>query len=163
MSTENRWLRDGLMVGLIAYASVAIFYSIFDFLASRGTLFTVNLLGLGLFRGLRDPTVLQYAIPINMSAVFWYNTAHLVSSLAIGLFVMSLVEQAEKKPGRAGLIAGLIIAGFAITVAIVGRLTEPMRSLLPWSSIVVANAAAAVCATFYLAKQRPGLWRRMLG
>lgn len=163
MSTGNRWLRDGLMVGLIAYAAVAAFYSIFDFLASRETLFTVNLLGQGLFNGLRDPTVLQYAVPIDMKVVFWYNAAHLVLSLAIGLFVMAMVEQAERRPGRAGLMTGLIIAGFAITIAVVGRLTEPMRALLPWSSIVVANSAAAICAAFYLVRQRPGLWRRMFG
>src|SRR5512133_3827029 len=60
MTTGNRWLRDGLIVGLIAYAAVAVFYSAFDLLASRGTLFTVNVLGQALFKGLRDPSVLQF-------------------------------------------------------------------------------------------------------
>jgi hypothetical protein len=95
--------------------------------------------------------------------VFWYNAVHLVLSLAIGLFVLRMVRLAEENPSRAGLMAGLIVTGFAITVAVVGRLTEPMRALLPWWSIVVANGAATACAAAYLLRVRPGLWRRMFG
>lgn len=163
MSTGHRWVRDGVIVGLIAYAAVAVFYSAFDLLASRGTLFTVNLLGQGLFNGVRDPSVLQFPMSVEMPVVFGYNGVHLVASLAIGLFVLRLVEQAERNPARAGLMAGFIVTGFAVTVAVVGRLTEPMRTLLPWWSIVVANGAATACAAAYLLRQRPGLWRRMFG
>jgi hypothetical protein len=163
MTMRNRWVRDGLIVGLIAYAAVAVFYSAFDLLASRGTLFTVNLLGQGLFNGLRDPSVLQFPVPVDLQVVFWYNAVHLVLSLAIGLLVLWLVELAEQHPSRAGLMAGFIITGFAATVAIIGRLTEPMRALLPWWSIVVANGAATACAAVYLLQRRPGLWRRMFG
>jgi hypothetical protein len=163
MATNNRWLRDGLIVGFIAYLAVALFYSAFDFLASRGTLFTVNLLGQALFEGLRDPAVLQYPMPVDTAAVLSYNAVHLVISLTIGLFVVGLVERAERLPGQAGLMAGLIITGFAITVAVVARLTEPMRPLLPWWSIVVANGAATLCAATYLVRHRPDLWRRMFG
>lgn len=163
MTTGNRWVRDGVIVGLIAYAAVAVFYSAFDLLASRGTLFTVNVLGQALFRGLRDPSVLQFPMAADMTAVFWYNTVHLVLSLAIGLVVVALVEFAEREPARAGLMTGAIATGFAVTVAVVGRLTEPMRAVLPWWSIVVANTAATVCAAAYLLQQRPGLWKRMIG
>lgn len=163
MPTGSRWLRDGLVVGFIAYAAVALFYSAFDLLAGRGTLFTVNLLGLGLFKGARDPSMLEFPIPINTRVVFWYNAFHLVVSLAIGLFVLWLVNKAERNPRRAGLMTGFIITGFAITVAVVARLTEPMRALFPWWSIVVANGAATVCAAAYLSWRHPGLWRRMFG
>jgi len=37
------------VVGLIAYAAVALFYSGFDWLAARGTLYTVDLLGKALW------------------------------------------------------------------------------------------------------------------
>ena len=163
MANSGQWRRDGLIVGLIAYAAVAAFYSGFDLLASRGTLFTVNVLGQAVFRGLRDPAVLQFPMRPDMAAVFWYNLLHLVLSLGIGITVLALVERAEREPARAGLMAGAIATGFAITVAIVGRLTEPMRSVLPWWSIVVANAAATACAAAYLLQRRPGLLRRMIG
>ncbi|HEY3285843.1 MAG TPA: hypothetical protein VGJ96_01840 [Gemmatimonadaceae bacterium] len=150
-------------MGFIAYAAVAAFYSAFDLLASRGTLFTVNVLGQALFKGLRDPSVLQFPMAVDLTSVFWYNAVHLALSLAIGLVVLALVEFAERDPGRAGLMAGAIATGFAVTVAIVGRLTEPMREVLPWWSIVVANGAATLCAAIYLLRRRPGLWRRMFG
>jgi len=152
-----------VIVGLIAYAAVAVFYSAFDLLATRGTLFTVNLLGQALFRGLRDSTVLQFPMATDLPAVLWYNGLHFALSLAIGLIVVGLVEYAERNAARAGLMAGAIATGFAITVAIVGRLTEPMRALLPWWSILVANGAATLFAAAYLLKQRPGLLRRMFG
>ncbi len=161
MTAGTRWVRDGVICGLIAYAAVIVFYSGFDFLASRGPLFTVNLLGQGLFRDVRDPTILQYAIPVDRQVVFWYNGVHLIASIAIGLFVLGLVEYAEKNRRRAGLVAGLIVAGFAATIAVIGRLTEPMRDLLPWWSIVMANAGASACSAYGLLKLRPGLVQRM--
>jgi hypothetical protein len=44
MTMQGRWMRDGVVAGLIAYAAVALFYSALDLLANRGTLLTVNLL-----------------------------------------------------------------------------------------------------------------------
>jgi hypothetical protein len=163
MTTGHRWLRDGVIVGLIAYAAVALFYAAFDLLATRGTLFTVNVLGQAVFTGLRDPSVLQFPMTVDMTSVFWYNAVHLVLSLAIGLFVVFLVERAERDASTAGLMVGVIATGFAVTVAVVGRLTEPMRAVLPWWSIVVANGAASVCAAAYLLHRRPGLLKRMFG
>ena len=60
MSTTGRTIRDGIAVGLIGYATVAVFYSLFDVLAARDALHTVNVLGQALFRGLRDPAILQF-------------------------------------------------------------------------------------------------------
>lgn len=163
MTTTNRWVREGLIIGLIAYLAVAVFYTAFDLLASRGMLFTVNLLGEGLFGGARDRSILEFPISINYQSVFWYNAVHLLASLLIGLFVMRLVEEGSRKPERAGLMAGLIIAGFAITIALIGRITEPIRPVLPWWSIVVANTAASLLAAAWLIRRRPGLLRQVLG
>lgn len=163
MSNENRWLRDGVRVGLVAYAAVAVFYSAFDLLASRGVFFTVNLLGRALFRGLRDPAVLQFPVSLDLPAAFLYNALHLAASLSIGLIVLGLVEQAEREPRQARLVTVLIAAGFVATIAGVGLLTEPLRALVPWWSVVAANVFATVSAAFSLLRQRPGLFGRMLG
>ena len=40
-----------------------MFYAAFDVLAARGTLYTVNLLGMAVFKGLRDPSVLRCRSP----------------------------------------------------------------------------------------------------
>ena len=161
MSTDRGVVRDGLVTGLIAYASVALFYTVFDVLAARGFLFTVDLLGKALFEGLRDPAVLLLPIRPDLSAIFWYNGAHLVISLAIGLVVVRLLAQAERYPGQGPVVLLLLIGGFVVTVLAVGALTASIRPLLPWWSIVATNVFAVVLAGNYLLRSRPGIGRRL--
>ena len=161
MATTRGTLRDGLVVGLIGYASVALFYSGLDVLAARDPLYTVDLLGKAVFRGLRDPGVLLFPLPLDGVAIFLYNALHLIVAVAIGLVVTSLASQAERRPGRSRLVLFTLIAGFVMTIAIVGLLTAPMRPVLPWWSIAVANGLAVLVAGAYLARQRPLLWHRL--
>jgi hypothetical protein len=157
----HRVVRDGMVVGLIAYAAVAVFYAAFDLLAARGSLYTVDLLGKAVFRGLRDRAVLEYPIQPDLAAIFWYNGLHLLISLAIGLMVTRLVDQAERRPAQAPVILLAIAGGFVVTVLGVSRLTAAMRPVLPWWSIVVANAVATMLAATYLLRTRPRLWGRL--
>ena len=154
-------LRDGLVVGLIGYASVALFYTGFDVLAARDPLYTVDLLGKAVFKGLRDPGVLLFPLPLDGTAVFLYNAFHLMAAVVIGIVVTALAGQAERHPGRSPLVLVTLIAGFVATIAIVGLLTAPMRPVLPWWSIAVANALAVLVAGAYLVRQRPLLWHRL--
>ena len=161
MLAHNRTIRDGLAVGLLAYAAVALFYSAFDFLAARGTFYTVDLLGRALFKGLRDPSILMFSLDRDPAAIFLYNAFHLVMSLAIGLVVASLVHQVERHPSQALLVVIMIVAGGVLTVFGVAYLTESIRPLLPWWSIIVTNALAALLAGLYLVRRHPGLWQRL--
>ena len=95
-------------------------------------------------------------------SIFWYNGLHLVTSLAIGLVVVALIEQAERHPARARLAFAAIVAGFVVTVLGVGVATEPFRPLLPWWSIVVANGFATLLAGAYVTRKNPGVWRLMV-
>ena len=162
MAQRVQPVRDGLMVGCIAYLAVAVFYSVFDFLAARGTLYTVNLLGRSVFRGLRDPIVLQYAVQLDMTAIFLYNALHFVAALAIGLVVMWLVGHAERYPQRAAGVLLVIVAGFVATILAVGWLSAPIRPVLPWWSIVVANSLAVLLAAVYVMRVRGEGLRRLL-
>ena len=161
MSGPVKVMREGLLVGFVAYASVALFYAVFDFLAARWPLFTVSLLGLAVFKGVRDPSILQLPIPVDAMAVFWYNALHLILSLGIGLVVVRLVAQAEGHPSQARAMLFTIVGGFVVTILAVGILTEPMRALLPWWSIVVANVVAVWMAGSYLLRTHPGIGRRL--
>lgn len=163
MQSERRTLREGLIVGFIAYAAVALFYFLFDVLASRGALFTVDMLGKAVFRGLRDPAVLLFPPVIDAAAIFWYNALHLALALAIGVFVTRLVAEVERRPERAPAIWLAVIAGGVVTVLAVGYLTQSIRPVLPFWSIVVANVLAAALAGFYLLARHPGLLRRHAG
>lgn len=161
MVAQNRTIRDGLVVGLIAYAAVALFYTAFDFLASRGSLYTVDLLGRALFRGLRDPAALMFPVQQDATAIFLYNAFHLVVSLGIGLVVTSLVDQAERHPSQARLVLIMLAAGGVLTVFAVAFLSVPVRPVLPWWSIVVANVLAATLAGLYLLRRHPDLRHRL--
>jgi len=163
MTSTGGTVRQGLMVGLIAAVSVALFYAIFDFLAARGTLFTVDMLGKVTFQGLRDPSILLLPVRPDPRAILQYNALHFSISLAIGLVVTGLVEYADRHPARARLVTLVIVAGFVVTVYGVNLLIGPVRALVPWWSIVVANLFAVLLAGLYLMKQRPGVGRRLLG
>jgi len=162
MSPRKHVVPDGLVMGLIASVTVAVFYAVFDFLAARGTFYTVNLLGKAMFRGLRDRSILLLPVQTDTDAILIYNAVHLAISLAIGLTVAALVAHAERHPQHARATTGVIVAGFFITVVVVGSLTASFRDLLPWWSIVVANALAVVCAGLYLTWRWPGVWRHLL-
>lgn len=162
MASTGETTRAGVVVGLIAYASVAVFYVVFDFLAARGMLYTVNLLGRTVFRGLRDPAVLQHPVPLDLTAIFLYNALHLTISIAIGLIVMRLIDQAERYPPQARLMLSIIVTGFVVTILTVGFLSIPIRPVLPWWSIVVANVLAVLMAAAYVVRVRRGVWSRLV-
>ncbi|MDT8437107.1 MAG: hypothetical protein RRA92_10180 [Gemmatimonadota bacterium] len=162
MASLDRTTRDGLAVGFIGYLAVAVFYGALDFLSSRGPLYTVNVLGRALFRGLRDTGVLQYPVRLDPTAIVLYNFLHFVAALAIGLVVLSIVDRAERHPSEAGRMFALLVGGFAVTVVAVGLLSTPIRPVLPWWSIVVANVFASLTAAVYLVRRRPGVVRRIL-
>lgn len=156
-----RPIREGLLIGLLAYAAVAVFYAGFDLLASRGAWFTVNMLGSAVLYGLRDPGVLQYPVELNLAAIFGYNAIHFFLSLGIGITVVALVDQAERFPERRRAVLFVIVAGFFVTILAVGFLSRPIRPVLPWWSIVAANSAAVVIAGAYLLRKHPGVVARL--
>ena len=159
MQDTTRSYKDGIVVGLIAYASVAAFYGIFDVLASRGAFFTVDLLGKAVFRQLSDPSVLQHPIELDQTAILLYNTVHLLISLAIGLIVLRVAEEGVRRPERAMQVRVFIAAGYFVTVAAVGFLTEPMRAVMPWWTIAASNGLSTLLAGWYLLRRRPELGR----
>jgi len=69
MTLTSRTIRQGLVVGLIGYASVAALYAAFDFIAARGVFYTVNLLGKSVFEGLRDTAVLGLPMQLDVTAI----------------------------------------------------------------------------------------------
>lgn len=160
--SDNHTVRDGLVMGLIASVAVAVFYAIFDFFAARGVFYTVNLLGRALFEGLRDPSVLLLPVQRDMHGIFLYSVVHLAAALAIGLVVAGLVTYGEKHGRHAPWMVAIIVAGFVVTIVAVGVLTAPFRDLLPWWSVIAANALAVVLAGLYLIRRRRGVFGRLL-
>ena len=63
MDSRSRYLREGIIAGLIGAAIVAAWFLIYD--AARGQpLRTPALLGAALLHGLRDPSTLAISMPL---------------------------------------------------------------------------------------------------
>jgi hypothetical protein len=153
-------VREGVAVGLIASASVALFYAVIDMLAARGPFYTVNVLGRALFRELRHPTVLMLPLPLDVAAIAQYSLLHLGLSLAIGLTVAALIAVADRRPRWSFPVLAVIVGGFLVTILAVGYLSAPIRPVLPWWSIVVANFLSVLLATAWLLYRHPRLLGR---
>jgi len=160
VARTTRTVREGLVVGLIGYAAVAVFFTVFDLLAGRGPVFTLNVLGRVVFRGARDPAILQLPIPADVTAMVMYNFFHLSVALAVGVFAAWLVGRVEAKPERGLLALMVILAGYVATVLAVARLSRGIEPLLPFWTIVVVNTLAAIGGGAYLWHAHPGLWTR---
>lgn len=154
---ETRVWRDGMTVGAIGYAAVALFYALFDLVAARGTLFTVHMLSVSLFRGAPEPSVLQFPLEPWLAGIFWYNALHLLASLGIGLVVVALLDHARRRPSRVIFVQLVVFAGYVVTIAAVGLLSRTIREVLPWWSIVAVNTCAVALAGSYLLRRRPVL------
>jgi hypothetical protein len=161
MPTPTRWMREGYITGLTAWAAVAVFYGGFDLFAGRGALFTVDQLGRFLLQGTAESAVASGPAPMDVTGVLAYTALHLVASLAIGMLVCRLVHEAEMEPWQAQVALLFIVAGFAGTITVVGLLSAPIRSVLPWWSIVVANTLAVLVAGSVMIRRHPGFLSRM--
>lgn len=159
MPTPTRWIREGYVTGLTAWAAVAVFYGGLDLFAGRGALFTVDQLGRFLLQGTAGAA--SAPAPIDVIGVLAYTALHLVASLAIGMLVCRLVHEAEMEPWQAQVALLFIVAGFAGTITVVGLLSTPIRAVLPWWSIVVANTLAVLVAGSVMIRRHPGFLSRM--
>ena len=162
MTFPGRWIREGVVTGLIAYVAVAVFYFAFDVLTARGALFTVNRIGQLMLYGSAGIATIEPALGINLSAVIGYSAVHLVASLLIGILVCRLVQEAELQPMLAQVALLFIVAGFAATIAGVGLLSASIREVLPWWSIMMANALAVLVAGLVLLRRHPEFLGRMM-
>jgi len=155
-------IKEGLIIGFIGYASVAVLYAVFDIIAARGFLFTVDILGKALFRNLLDPAVLATPTAMDLEAIFWYNIFHLVTALVIGLIVISFVDLTDREPSQGQFILFTLFLGFVVTVVLVSFLTSPISEFLPWWSVIAANIVSVISASYYLFKKHPGIGPHLL-
>lgn len=161
MTSPSRWIREGMVTGLIAFVAVAVFYFVFDVLATRGALFTVNRIGQLMMKGPSGVSVSGLPIPLDPAAIVGYTAVHLAASLSIGVLVCRLVHEAELQPMLAQVALLFIVAGFAATIVIVGLISVPIRNVLPWWSIIVANSLAVLVAGFVMITRHPEFLGRM--
>lgn len=153
--SETIW--QGLMVGLIGYATIALSVSIGDVLQGRSFFYTVSLFGEWLFYDLNDPATVH----VWPGAVFAYNGLHLVTMLAFGLLASWLASVSER--GALYWYAGLVMFLFVFVhlFAAVVLMSEPLRQSVPFLQILVPSVLAVVLMSAYLLWVHPRLRREM--
>ncbi len=158
MSPERqRVLSEGLVAGLLGYASIALFFGVLHLLTGQSLFHTAATLGDGLVS--HDPTVLGGA---TVGSVIAFNGVHLVAFLLFGVIAAWLVSSSERNPGFIIVMLFLGLAGFfySLTGFLGYSVNHPLAP--SWISIAVSNVIAGVLMAGYLFRFHPGLWRTVL-
>jgi hypothetical protein len=151
---RTRVLAEGLVAGLLGYASIVLFYGVVNLVSGRSFFHTAAELG----GGLVGREAIGGAVA---GAVLAFNGIHLLAFLLIGVAAAWVVGETERHPSLFALllfiaIAGLLlsVAGFAILEASTGR--GPSMA-----SVAAASLLAGAVMAVYLFRAHPRLWREV--
>jgi len=157
MASHPRYLREGIVAGLIGAAIIAVWFLIYD--AAHGHPFrTPALLGAATFEGVRDPAL----VPTSAQLVLPYTALHGVVFALVGILIAYLVASAQRQPSRL-LIMFIALMCFEVSfLAIVTWLAHPVLNELAWWAILLGNALAATGMLVYLFVGQRALGRALL-
>lgn len=147
-----RVLWEGLVAGLLGYATVVVFVGATDLVGGDGFFHTVQALGAPLA-----------GISSGPAPVFAYNGVHLLVFLAMGFLVAWAVMETERHPEVWYLYVFFLVfvffyqLFFAAIYTVVGGVAWD----LPWLRIIVASLLAVVVMGAYLSRSHPRLARRV--
>ncbi len=158
MTSNSRYLREGIIAGLIGAAVVAVWFLIYD--AARGRpLRTPALLGAATFQGVTDPA----AVPVTAHLVVQYTVLHGVVFAMIGVLIAYLIVSAQREPSRLLVMFIALMCFEVFFLAVVVWLAHPVLGELAWWSILGANALAALGMLVYFFAGHRALGRALLG
>lgn len=146
----SRILKDGFVAGMVGAAGVAVWFLIVDTILAE-PFFTPAMLGSAVFRGLRDPTVVEIAFP----TVAGYTVIHLVTFLVVGTIAAALASMVEKFPSTLFLVVVMFAIfefGFYLVVAVLAR---TLLGALAWWAVAAGNLLAAIGMGYFFWQVRP--------
>jgi len=136
MTSRPRYVREGIIGGLLGATLVAVWFLIYD--AARGHPFrTPALLGAATFQGVTDPS----AVPVAPHLVAQYTVLHGVVFALIGIIIASLIWSAQSQPGLGDVEWWAILVGNALAAAgmlayfFVGHRALGRVLLGPWTRV----------------------------
>lgn len=148
---------QGLVAGLIGYATVALLFLLVDLISGRSPFYTAAVLGSSLFYGLEDAA----QVAIQPGPIIAYNGLHLVLFLVIGQIAAWLVFEVEHHHNLAYFVFFLFVAGFIYGMVFVGVLGAEIAHIMPWWGVVLANLAWIVAMGAYLTVSHRSLMREL--
>lgn len=158
MASHRRYVREGIIGGLIGATLVAVWFLIYD--AARGRPFrTPALLGAATFQGVTDPST----VPVTPHLVMEYTVLHGVVFALIGILIASIIWAAQSQPGRLLTLVIVVLCFEVFFLAVVVGLAHPVLGDIAWWSILVANALAAGGMLAYFFVGHRALGRVLLG
>jgi len=158
MTSKSRYVREGIIAGLIGAAVVAVWFLIYD--AAQGRPFrTPSLLGAATFQGVADPT----AVPVSAHLVAQYTVLHGVVFAMIGILIAYLIMSAQQEPSRLLVMVIAVLCFEVFFLAVVVWLAQPVLGELAWWSILGANALAALGMLVYFFVGHRAIGRALLG
>jgi len=155
MAIENRTMREGIVAGLLAAATVAVWFLLLDVVAGQpfGTPARLGESVASLFGGTSGGSTLLY--------VTGYTIFHIVAFCLSGVAVSAVVNKAEEEPS---LLFGLLILFVAFELAWYGMTAILARDEaygpLAWYQVMIANLIAAATVAIYLYRRHPALAAR---
>lgn len=158
MASNSRYLREGIIAGLIGAALVAVWFLIYD--AANGRPFrTPALLGAATFEGVKNPA----AVPTAAHLILPYTVLHGVVFAMIGVLIAYLIVSAQREPSRVMMLFIALMCFEVFFLAVVTWLAHPVLHELAWWAILVANALAAAGMLIYFFVGHRALGRALLG
>jgi hypothetical protein len=158
MASHRRYVREGIIGGLIGATLVAVWFLIYD--AARGRPFrTPALLGAATFQGVTDPST----VPVTPHLVMEYTVLHGVVFALIGILIASLIWAAQSRPAFLLSLVIVLLCFEVFFLAVVVGLAHPVLNDIAWWSILVANAVAAGGMLAYFFVGHRALGRVLLG
>jgi hypothetical protein len=158
MSSNSRYVREGIIGGLIGAAIVAVWFLIYD--AARGRPFrTPAVLGAATFQGVLNPG----DVPVSAHLVVQYTVLHGVVFALIGVLIAYLIVSAQREPSRLLVMFIALLCFEVFFLALVVGLAHPVLGEVAWWTILVANALAAFGMLVYFFVGYRALGRALLG
>jgi hypothetical protein len=154
--TWRRILGQGLVAGLIGFATIAVVLAVVNLAAGRSPFFTAAVLGAALFYGISDPAL----VSVTPAYVFAYNGVHLAVFLVFGLVAAALAAVADRGWQLWYLALFFFIFIAFHLIAAVEALAAPMRATLPDAVVWGAGIAASVLMATYLIRAHPRMRTR---
>lgn len=148
---------QGLVAGLIGYATVALLFSLIDLTSGRSPFYTAAVLGSSLFYGLEEAA----RVAIQPGPIIAYNGLHLVLFLVIGQVASWLMFEIEQHHNLAYFVFFLFMAAFIYGLLFVGILGAELTHVLSWWGVVLANLAWIVTMGAYLVLTHRSLMREL--
>ncbi len=155
--TRRQILFEGLVTGIIGYATVAFVLGLLDVASGRPFFYTAALLGQAVFGGFGE----SGASFVTPGAVFTYNGVHLISFLVFGFLVATLVVETELHPAFWYVSFFVLLGAFFLVTLVVSGFGAALGGELPWWRVVLANVVAALAMGTYLLLAHPRLLREV--